>query len=155
MFSKEAGSNALSKSLESMKIPVDSVPSSSVPKSGVRFREAKFDDYGQIAELQARYGMETETCEAWIHLWADNPACQGFPDWPIGWLLENEENRVVGYIGNLPRRYQLGSRNVIVTSTRGLVVDERYRSYSVPLLSLFFNQKQVDLFLDTTVGPGA
>ena len=153
MFSREAGSNA--ESLESMKIPVDDVPSSSVPKSGVRFREAKFDDYGQIAELQGRYGMETETCEAWIHLWADNPACQGFPHWPIGWLLENEENRVVGYIGNLPRRYQLGSRNVIVTSTRGLVVDERYRSYSVPLLSLFFNQKQVDLFLDTTVGPGA
>ena len=43
MFSREAGSNA--DSLESLKIPVDAVPSSSVPKSGVRFREAKFGDY--------------------------------------------------------------------------------------------------------------
>ncbi|HWY54540.1 MAG TPA: hypothetical protein VNZ03_08760 [Terriglobales bacterium] len=154
MFSKEASANAVG-GLEAMKVPADGVPTDPVPKSSVRFRQVRFDDYRQISELQARYGMETETSEAWIHLWADNPACQSLPNWPIGWLLENEDNRVVGYIGNLPRCYQLGSRNVIVTSTRGLVVDERYRSYSVPLLSLFFNQKQVDLFLDTTVGPGA
>ena len=154
VFSKEEGDSA-GKSLESMNVPVNAVQPASVPKSGVRFREVRFDDYGQIAQLQARYGMETETCEAWTHLWAGNPARRDFPDWPIGWLLENEDNHVVGYIGNLPRCYQLGSRNVLVASTRGLVVDEGYRSYSIPLLSLFFNQKQVDLFLDTTVGPGA
>jgi hypothetical protein len=124
-------------------------------KSGLLFREARFDDHPQITELQARYGMETEAYEVWVHLWAGNPAYQDSPGWPIGWVLENEDKQVVGYIGNLPRSYEFANRKVIVTSTRGLVVDVRYRSYSLPLLSYFFNQRQVDLFLDTTVSPDA
>lgn len=135
--------------------PAMAVEHAAGSKSAVRFRQARFEDHGQITDLQARYGMDTETYEAWIHVWADNPACQDFPDWPIGWILENEESRVVGYIGNLPRRYEFGDRKMLVASTRGLVVDAPYRSYSLPLLSHFFNQRQVDLFLDTTVGPGA
>jgi hypothetical protein len=135
--------------------PMIAVENATSPKSTVRFRQARFEDHGQIADLQARYGMETETYEAWIHVWANNPARQDFPDWPIGWILENEDNRVVGYIGNLPRRYEFGDRKLIVASTRGLVVDAPYRSYSLPLLNYFFKQKQVDLFLDTTVGPDA
>jgi len=140
--------------------PIDSTPTVTTtpmasPKPAVRFRQARFEDHAQITALQARYGMDTETYEAWIHVWADNPACRDLPEWPIGWILENEENRVVGYIGNLARCYELGNRSVLVASTRGLVVDAPYRSYSLPLLSHFFNQRQVDLFLDTTVGPGA
>jgi hypothetical protein len=123
--------------------------------SGLVFREARFDDHQQITDLQARYGLEPETYEAWVHLWGGNPAYQDFPNWPIGWVLENEEKQVVGYIGNLPRLYEFAKQKVVVTSTRGLVVDVRYRSYSLPLLSYFFNQKQVDLFLDTTVSPDA
>jgi hypothetical protein len=120
-----------------------------------RFRQARFDDHRQITELQARYGLEVETYETWVHLWAGNPVCKDFPDWPIGWVLENEEGQVVGYIGNLPSLYELGNQRVVVTSTRGLVVDIAYRNYSLPLLSHFFNQGQVDLFLDTTVSAGA
>ena len=124
-------------------------------KSAPRFRQARFDDHRQITELQARYGLEVETYEAWVHLWAGNPACKDFPDWPIGWVLENEDSQIVGYIGNLPSLYELGNQRVVVTSTRGLVVDVGYRNYSLPLLSHFFNQRQVDLFLDTTVSAGA
>lgn len=124
-------------------------------KSGPRFRQARFEDHRQITELQARYGMEVETYETWVHLWAGNPACKDFPDWPIGWVLENEDSQVVGYVGNLPSLYELGNQRVVVTSTRGLVVDIGYRNYSLPLLSHFFNQRQVDLFLDTTVSAGA
>lgn len=154
-MSEQAGENSMRGSFE----PANPGPIAVEPvvgaKAAVRFRPARFEDHRQVADLQARYGMDTETYDGWIHVWADNPARQDFPDWPIGWILENEEGRVAGYIGNLLRRYEFGDRKIVVASTRGLVVDAPYRSYSLPLLSYFFKQRQVDLFLDTTVGPGA
>jgi len=155
MLPERAGENVTSRSFEPVPPAPIAVERPVSSKSAVRFRQARFEDHAQIADLQARYGMDTETYDAWIHVWADNPACQDFPDWPIGWILENEDQQVVGYVGNLPRRYEFGGRKMLVASTRGLVVDTPYRSYSLPLLSHFFNQRQVDLFLDTTVGPGA
>ena len=124
-------------------------------KSGLIFREARFDDHRQITELQARYGLETETQQTWVHLWAGNPAYQDCPNWPIGWVFENENKEIVGYLGNLLSLYELDNQPVTVASTRGLVMDVRYRSYSLSLLGHFFSQKRVDLYLDTTVSPDA
>lgn len=155
MLPERTGENVTSRSFEPISPASIAVERAVGSKSAVRFRQARFEDHAQITDLQARYGMDTETYDAWIHVWADNPAYQDFPNWPIGWILENEGGQVVGYIGNLPRRYEFGGRKMLVASTRGLVVDTPYRSYSLPLLSHFFNQRQVDLFLDTTVGPGA
>lgn len=117
----------------------------------LRFRPATFQDHAQIAELESRYALETETYEQFVHLWANNPVYHEFPNWPIGWVLENECDGVVGYIGNVPLLYEFGDKRLVVSSSRALVVDTRYRSYSLPLLSHFFKQKNVDLFLDTTV----
>jgi hypothetical protein len=121
----------------------------------LRFRQATFQDHGQITELESRYALETESYEQFFYLWANNPVYQEFPDWPIGWVLENEDHQVVGYIGNVPRLYEFGEQRLLVSSSRALVVDARYRSYSLPLLSHFFKQKGVDLFLDTTVNSEA
>jgi hypothetical protein len=121
----------------------------------LRFRPATFQDHGQIKELESRYALETETYEQFVHLWANNPVYQEHPNWPIGWVLENEDDQVVGYIGNVPLLYEFGDQRLVVSSSRALVVDTRYRSYSLPLLSHFFKQKGVDLFLDTTVNAEA
>lgn len=122
-------------------------------RPAIRFRHARFDDHRQIMDLQARYRLDSEPYDDWVHLWANNPLYHELSNWPIGWVLESEESDVVGYIGNIPRMYELGGQRVVVSSSRGLVVDVQYRSYSLPLLSHFFNQKQVDLYLDTTVNP--
>lgn len=121
----------------------------------LRFRRATFEDHAQITALESRYALETESYEQFVHLWANNPVFQEFPNWPIGWVLENEDNRVVGYIGNVPLLYEFGDQRLVVSSSRALVVDTSYRSYSLPLLSHFFKQKGVDLFLDTTVNAEA
>ena len=138
-----------------MNSPMVEVNNAPDNKSGLIFREARFDDHRQITELQARYGLETETQQTWVHLWAGNPAYQDCPNWPIGWVFENENKQIVGYLGNLLSLYELGNQQVTVASTRGLVMDVRYRSYSLSLLGHFFSQKRVDLYLDTTVSPDA
>jgi hypothetical protein len=121
----------------------------------VRFREATFEDYPQIAALESRYGLQPKTYEEWTHLWLHNPTYHQFSDWPIGWVCENEEDEIVGCVGNVPLAYEFGNRALIAATSRALVVDSRYRPYAFALLSHFFNQTNVDLFLNTTVNARA
>lgn len=114
-------------------------------------REAVFSDYSQIAALESRYGLNPKGNEEWSHLWKNNPVYRGLPNWPIGWVVENEKREIVGHIANIPSAYEFRGRSLLAASGRGLVVDERYRSYAFPLFSQFFNQKPVDLIMNTTV----
>jgi hypothetical protein len=124
-------------------------------KLRLKSRQATFDDYDEIALLATRYGLEPETREDWIHLWVNNPVYHQLPNWPIGWVFENEDKRIVAYIGNVPRQYEIGGQRLTVAASRAWVVDHPYRSYSLLLLNQFFKQKRVDLFLDTTVNAEA
>src|SRR5207248_4247565 len=63
-------------------------------------RQACFDDYEQIAALEARNGLQPKTHEEWRHLWRNNPAYRD--GWPIGWVLENQMGDLVGSLGNIP-----------------------------------------------------
>ena len=116
-----------------------------------RFREAAFEDYPQIAALESRYGLHAKSFEEWKHLWVNNPAYYDFRHWPIGWVCENDQGEIVGSIGNIPLAFEFENRRLVTATSRGLVVDARYRAYSFPLLSHFFGQKEVDLFLNTSV----
>jgi hypothetical protein len=118
-------------------------------------REANFDDYPGISALQLRYGLGPKDYSEWKHLWVANPVYQVARSWPIGWILENENKEVVGHIGNIPLSYEFKGQQLLATTGHGLVVDSRYRGYSLPLLSHFFDQKQVDLFINTTVNAHA
>jgi hypothetical protein len=118
-------------------------------------REAKLDDYSQIAALESRYGLQPKSYEDWSDLWNRNPAYQRVGRWPIGWVHENADHEIVGSISNIPLTYEFGNQKLLVATSRSLVVDSRYRPYSFALLSQFFNQKEVDLFLNTTVNARA
>jgi len=120
-----------------------------------RLREARFDDYLQISALESRYGLQPKSYDEWTDLWNHNPAYQKASGWPIGWVCENAENEIVGSIGNIPLIYELGNQSLLAATSRSLVVDSRYRLYSFELLGQFFNQKEVDLFVNTTVNAKA
>ena len=118
----------------------------------LQVRGASLDDYLQIAELETRYGLETKTREEWAHLWVNNPVYRQLAkSWPIGWVLEDSNSKIVGYIGNIPLLYELEGKRVLVATTRAWVVDSAYRSYSLLLLDYFFAQKNVDLYLTTSL----
>jgi hypothetical protein len=120
-----------------------------------RFREATFEDHEQVSALEARYGLQTKGYEEWRHLWIHNPVYCELPEWPIGWVCENEDNEIVGCIANIPLRYEFGQRTLVAATSRSFVVDARYRCYAFLLLSRFFTQNNVDLFVNTTVNAKA
>jgi hypothetical protein len=131
---------------------METVISKSAPP---RFREATFEDHAQVSALESRYGLQTKNDEEWRHLWLHNPVYQQLPEWPIGWVCENEHDEIVGCIANIPLGYEFGSRTLVAATSRSFVVDSRYRGYAFMLLSHFFSQKNVDLFVNTTVNAKA
>jgi hypothetical protein len=121
-----------------------------------KVRQAVFEDYDQIAALQLRNGLTMRSREDWVALWKGNPVFEASAGrWPIGWVLEAEDREIVGSIGNLPFSFQFRGRELRVGSPCGWAVDPQYRIYSLLILSRFLKQKEVDLFIFTTVGPRA
>ncbi len=122
----------------------------------MRVREARLSDYDQIGPLVSRYELETKSPEEWRHLWEKNPVFQERREtWPIGWVLENDQAKVVGYLGNIPLAYEFRGKRLIAAATHSWVVDESSRKHSLLLLTRYFAQKGVDLYLNTTANAEA
>jgi len=113
----------------------------------VKIREARLTDYAQIAALEARNGLETKPQQEWEHLWRNNPVFGRLADWPIGWVVENENGEIVGAAGNLPVSYILDGREIIAAGGRAFVADPSYRSYAASLVRRFIHQKHAELLL--------
>ena len=76
-------------------------------RRGPELREALFEDYEQISLLEDKYDLDPKSREEWEHIWISNPAYKDFEKrWPIGWVLEDKERRIVGYLGNIPLSYE-------------------------------------------------
>jgi hypothetical protein len=121
--------------------------------SAARVREVTFADYDQIAALQAEYGRPIISLEQWKHYWVNNPAYRQLQSrMPMGWVLERDDKKIVGYLGNIPLFCELAGQRILACVAHAWVVDTRYRAYSLMLLDLYFSQKSVELFLNATVG---
>src|SRR5271166_1195023 len=122
------------------------------PSKPPKLREARFEDYPQIAALASKFGLHTESYPAWTHLWENNPVYREIQTKiPIGWVLDDGENAISGYLGNIPLAYELGGKRLLAATTRAWVVDTPFRSYSPLLLAMYFQQSKMDFFLSTTV----
>jgi hypothetical protein len=121
------------------------------PGRGLRLREASFGDYEQIALLESRYWLHTKNYEEWSHLWLANPLYREIQaDWCIGWVLEDENGRIVGSMENIPLLYEFEGRRVLAATGRAWVAEPEYRSAALLLLDHVINQPHVDLYLNTT-----
>ena len=119
-----------------------------------RLRQATFEDYNQIAALQAANGLSVKPREAWLHLWRNNPAYWQRPGWPIGWVLEDESSgRIVGSLENIPCLYRFCGHTYVGAFGRGWAVDVRYRAYALLLLARQLQQPDVDIRLTNTASP--
>ena len=108
-------------------------------------REAKFEDESAVQTLCHRNGLPGEQSElAWQWLWFDNPFCP--KDWPLGWVLEADKV-IVGFIGNVPRSYYYGGKQLTVGAARCFVVDVDFRGHALQLIATFFSRNPADVFL--------
>jgi hypothetical protein len=122
------------------------------PQKPPKLRVARFEDHAQIAPLVSKFDLNIESFPGWQHLWSENPSYREIQDrFPMGWVLENAQGAICGYLGNVPLDYELEGKKLLAATTRAWVVDTPYRSYSPLLLGTYFQQKNVDLFLSTTV----
>jgi hypothetical protein len=122
------------------------------PPPNAELREATFADYDQIIGLESAQNLRARSRDDWSRLWLENPLYQQLGSaWPIGWVLETAEGRIVGTIGNIPLRYCFQGRQLTVAAGRAWAVDERYRSVALMLMDTYFSQPNVDVFLNTTV----
>ena len=124
--------------------------------SPVKLRVARFQDYAAIAALEESNGLKSKAFAEWCGLWAGNPIYEELgPEWPIGWVLEDSEGRVVGCLCNLPLPYVFRGKKILVATGRAWAVDEKHRSFALLLMDAYFDQPKVDLFLNTTVNGNA
>jgi hypothetical protein len=128
--------------------------SSTLPPPNLRL--ARFGDYAQIATLESTHGLESQPFEDWKGLWTGNPIWQRLDEnWPIGWVLEDTAGQIVGSMMNVPSLYKFGGRDLVSANGRGWVVAPDYRGVALWLMGEYFNQRNAELFINTTVGPMA
>jgi hypothetical protein len=113
-------------------------------------RRASFEDYDQIAAVEASNGLAIKSRQAWMRLWTENPAYRQLPGWPIGWVLETHDHRIVGSLGNVPCLYRFQRKTYVGAFGRGWAVDSAHRPYALLLLIAQLQQPGVDLRVTNT-----
>ena len=117
-----------------------------------QLRQARYDDYAQIAHLESSHGLLTLDAQDWRNIWQTNPVCRQTGDpWPIGWVLEDSAGAIVGSLANVPSLYTFGGRPLVAATGRAWVVRPEYRAIGLWLMDEYFSQPRADLFINTTV----
>jgi hypothetical protein len=122
--------------------------------AGAALREARFEDFEAVSAMTRRLGQGADSLENWQRLWRDNPALKNGRAARIGWLLE-AQGAVVGFLGSIPLQYSLDGKELSAAATCRLAIEPGYRGSTALLVTSFFRQKDVDLFLNTTATPAA
>jgi hypothetical protein len=121
-----------------------------------QLRNARFEDYAQIARLESSNDLETQPEKDWRSVWLDNPLWPRLSDrWPMGWVLEDSAGGIVGSVLNVPSLYNFRGRELICANGRAWCASAEYRGFALMLMDEYFNQEGADLFVNTTVGPMA
>jgi len=115
-------------------------------------RVASLEDAAQIRRLEEAHLGVTQPLDDWRGLWLKNPLWPRLGErWPIGWVLEDRDGRVVGALHNIPTLYHFRGRELINAVGRGWAVDAAFRGYALWLLDEFYNQADADLFVNNTI----
>lgn len=113
-------------------------------------REAQFADCERVCALTSRHGQGPDSPENWQRLWRENPAIlEGHATARIGWVLESS-GQIVGFLGSIPLLYEYEGKTLVAAATCRLAVEPAYRASTPLLLTSFFRQKEVDLFLNAS-----
>lgn len=128
-----------------------------------QIREATYNDYIGLKKLWIRNGLHKDEgynyeynnddpeYNVWIDSFETNPVIKmGNVAWPIGWVLVNNENSIVGSFMNIPNVYSFRGKQYLGASGSGWAIDADYRNHSLLLLNKYARQDNVDLLVTTT-----
>jgi hypothetical protein len=120
--------------------------------SAVRYtlRPATFADVAPVAALLREAKFKARSEAGWRWLFHDNPAHRRQdPPPPMGWVLDRD-GALDGYLGNVHLDYVLDGKPVRAATCTSYYVRPEARSESTRLMSAFFRQPGVELYLSTT-----
>lgn len=119
-------------------------------------RPARLEDGLEASAFLEGLGLVQPQGEAarlahWKRIWTENPALgRGGEKLPLGVVLEDEQGRIQGFFGNVPRIYRLGKRRLIAGCATQWGVAKDWRSETRRLAKAYCDQPGADLLLVTT-----
>ena len=122
-------------------------------ESVVRVRPAERKDTEAIIGVLGRNGMGDPDPATWREMWDGYPFADEFRDIPTGWVLETESGTVVGNLNNVHLLYEMSGRRLRGTVAAGWAVDSPYRGKSLRLMTTFFKQPGIDIYLNVSASP--
>ncbi len=115
-------------------------------------RPARLEDYEEIRRFHT---FDFMLPDDWRRLWLDNPLWPRLgKEFPIGWVFEGRAGEIVGTLLNVPSAYTFRGTDLVSAFGFAWSVAAPYRGVALQLTEEYFHQ-QVDLYINTTVGPEA
>jgi len=121
-------------------------------KQKMQIRPVEEKDIEKLPEFLSE-GFPDDPIELWklrfAMWWEENPFMNS--SIPKGWVLEKDGSEIIGFIGNIPFKYQInGKIGNAVASSSWYVRPEFHGIWSIKLMITFLKQANVDMFLNTT-----
>ena len=120
----------------------------------MRVREMQSDDYEAVQKVRSENGLGCLSRAEWDHF-EHNPHRTAGRELPIGWVLENNEGRIVGIHGVYPVRYRWKERSLLAGVAHTLAVAAEHRLSTAALMAPFFRLETVDFVLSTSANQAA
>jgi hypothetical protein len=119
-------------------------------------RRATFDDFPAIHRLESEFLTNIFSTDDRRALFEDNPLWPRVAaHWPVGWVLEDADGRLVGAVTNVPSPYVLSGEEKICGNGLAWAVTPEHRGYAALLMDEYFMQEEADLVVSSNVGVGA
>lgn len=115
-----------------------------------KLREARVEDYSQIAAVSLRNGLGFKSEEQWRHLWLESPVFKRVKDWPLGWVAVTPNDQIVGYMGNVITGFSFHGDELICGCPFGMAVDIPYRRLAGFMGRRFMSQKNAQIEILTS-----
>jgi hypothetical protein len=128
-----------------------------IENTNIHIRLAQKNDAIQVSVLLRKLGLDLpdekevdKINSHWDRLWKYNPYYTKFKEEILyGWVME-DDGRIVGFFGCIPRLYSINSTLVPVAIASQWGVEKDYRKFTNLLCDQFFKENPISLKLVTT-----
>ena len=118
-------------------------------------RPTTLADTEAISAVRQRNGLTALDCEEWLRWCEINPFHDAYKGVTTGWVLATETGEVVGALSNIQMLYDFGGRPIRAATAGAWAVDREYRRQSLLLLTTYFQQNDIDLWVDGSANEAA
>ncbi len=112
-------------------------------------REVQTEDLEKINNFLISNNKKPIKLSTWNYIFLNNPHLEKVKKIPKGWIIEDNKV-IVGYVGNFPKVYKMEEKTYLASIFTTWVVNEKYRYTSILLLTEYFKQNKIDIFINTT-----